>query len=128
MLKRKTSSWILLLGLLLAGPVLAQDRKEELWAAASAGDVAKLKAMLDAGVDPNLANHYGGTALIFAARRGHLEAVKLLLERGANPNARDTFYGGDVMTPLNVALRMQHLDVAGLLIDKGAEGENQEPR
>jgi hypothetical protein len=126
MLKRRTSGWILVLSLLLAGPVAAQqaqDRGDELRAAASAGDLAKLKELLDAGVDPNLANAYGGTALAFAADRGRTEAVKLLLERGANPNTKDKFYGG--FTPLGAALQKEHMDIARLLIEKGAEGEDQ---
>ena len=78
-----------LLLLFLAGAASAQDsqdRGEELRQAASAGDVAKVKALLDQGVDVNAANSYGGTALTFAARRGNAEMVKLLLERGADPN------------------------------------------
>lgn len=132
MLKRRTSGWILVLPLLLAGSVAAQapqatppaqDRGDELRAAASAGDVAKLKELLDAGVNPDLANAYGGTALAFAADRGRTEAVKLLLERGANPNTKDKFYGG--FTPLGAALQKEHMDIAKLLIEKGSEGEDQ---
>jgi hypothetical protein len=118
-------SCLVLLLLLLAGAASAQDsqdRGEELRQAASAGDVAKVKALLDQGVDVNAANQYGGTALTFAARRGNAEMVKLLLERGADPNRKDNFYG---FPPLLAALRTGETEVAKLLLAKTAEVDFQ---
>ena len=109
----------------LAGAVSAQDsqdRGEELRQAASAGDVAKVKALLDQGADVNAANQYGGTALAFAARRGNAEMVKLLLERGADPNRKDNYYG---FPPLLSALRTGDAEVAKLLLAKTAEVDFQ---
>lgn len=40
-----------------------------------------LKLTIDAGANPKLTNRYGGTALIPAAERGHVEIVKELLAR-----------------------------------------------
>jgi hypothetical protein len=111
--------------LFLARAVSAQDspdRGEELRQAASAGDVAKVKVLLDQGVDVNAANPYGGTALTFAARRGNTEMVRLLLGRGADPNRKDNFYG---FPPLLAALRTGEAEVAKLLLAKTAEVDFQ---
>ena len=51
---------------------------EELWAAARAGDPARVTAALDKGADVNAKTRYGATALTFAADKGHIEVVKLL--------------------------------------------------
>jgi len=113
----------LALSLLLAAAhpgAAAEDPGDALRRAASAGDLAKVKALLAAGVDVNAANTYGGTALAFAADKGRLEVVNLLLERGAAVNVKDSFYGA---TPLVWAVSHGHAEIARALLAKGAEGE-----
>lgn len=100
----------------------AEDPGDELRRAASAGDLTKVKKLLDAGVDVNAANRYGGTALAFAADKGHAAVVDLLLERGANVNAEDTFYGS---TPLAWAVRHGHAAIVRSLLAKGAKSGPQ---
>ncbi len=53
--------------------------------AASAGDVATLRRLLER--DPRLARaeYWYAPAVHFAAREGHVEAVRLLLDSGADP-------------------------------------------
>jgi outer membrane protein assembly factor BamB len=92
---------------------------EELWAAARAGDLARVKAALDKGADVNAKARYNATALSFAADKGHLEVVSLLIEKGADINSQDTFYK---MRPLNMALANKHFAVATLLLEKGSAG------
>ena len=92
---------------------------EELWAAARAGDVARVKKALDAGVDVNAGNRYKATALTFAADRGHVEVIKLLLDRGADPNIQDTFYR---MRPVTMAVMNNHYDAAAVLLERGSQG------
>ena len=60
--------------------------------AATNGNAAMIRALLDAGVDPNTATPGGETALMTAARTGKVDAVTLLLDRGANVNAKDTVH------------------------------------
>jgi len=55
---------------------------------AAEGDLAKVSADLDASIDTNSAGPSGQTALMLAARNGHIETMLLSLERGANPALR----------------------------------------
>ena len=48
------------------------------------GDTSALKLWLEAGNNPNEYDHEGWTPLLWAAARGHSEAVKLLIEQGAD--------------------------------------------
>jgi ankyrin repeat protein len=64
-----------------------------LWAALD-GDRDAVRALLDAGADPNATNDTGVSALMWAIP--DLPIVSLLLERGANPNAKSL----DGRTPL----------------------------
>ena len=95
---------------------------EELWAAARAGDVARVKKVLDAGADVNAGNRYKATALTFAADRGHVEVIRLLLDRGADPNIQDTFYR---MRPVDMAMMNDHFDAAVVLLARGSQGAGQ---
>lgn len=122
---RLAAGLCLVLSLLLLAPRpggAAEDPGDALRRAASAGDLAKVKELLAAGVDVNAANAYGGTALSFACDKGHATVVDLLLERGADINAKDTFYGN---TPLGWAVHHGHADIARKLLEKGAQGEEQ---
>lgn len=103
-----------------ASPAAEDPRGDELRRAASAGDSAKVRELLAAGVDVNAANRYGATALAYACDKGHTEVVKLLLDKGANPNTRDSFYK---QTPLAWAVGNGHTEIVRTLLDKGAEGE-----
>jgi ankyrin repeat protein len=59
----------------------------------------------------------GMTALLYAAREGHLEAVKSLLAGGANHELAQA----DDVRPLVMALTNNQLDVARALIEAGAD-------
>lgn len=122
---RAVKTCLALLPLLLAGAALAQDSQDqgdELRRAATAGDAARVKELLDKGADPNSANRYGGTALSFACDKGHTEVVKLLLDRGADPNSKDTFYN---FTAIGWAVQKGHGEIVKLLLDKGVEPDLQ---
>ena len=122
--EEENAMWSRLIALLavaffLAPTVPAQNMNEDFLAAARKGDVAKLKELLDKGVDVNTKTQYGATALAYACDKGHFEVVKLLLERGANVNVKDTFYGE---MPLGWALQKENVEILRLLLEKGAEG------
>jgi len=48
-----------------------------------------VRALLDAGANPNLSDNGGDTALIVAARMNQATTVQLLLSRGARPQIRN---------------------------------------
>jgi hypothetical protein len=103
----------------VALPVRADDRAEELFAAARRGDAKAVEILLDAGVDVKSTTPYGATALHFAADKGHVEVVKVLLKHKADPNAADTFYKA---TPLMWASMHDHSAVLAELLAAGAKG------
>jgi outer membrane protein assembly factor BamB len=108
-----------LIAVVSLGPQASLPDAEELFAAARAGDAARVQAALDKGVDVNAKARYGMTALSFAADRGLESLVKLLIDRGANVNVQDTFYQ---MRPIDLALSNGHVAVARLLLERGSRG------
>jgi uncharacterized protein len=88
----------------------AADR-DQLFAAASKGDVATVKELLDKGVDVNTRGADGRTALMEAAFRGLPEVVKLLLDRGANIGLKKN----DGETALSFAAGGKHTDIVDMI-------------
>ena len=66
---------------------------------------------------------YGAlTALAFAARRGHIEAVGALLDAGANVDDAAVVMDGEPPTPvLTLAVANAHYELAAHLLDRGAD-------
>ncbi len=96
----------------------APDRGAELRDAALAGEVSKVRALLDAGVPVDAADaRHGNTALILAAGKGRTEVVHLLVERGADVNATERFFG---VTAVENALREKHSALAVYLLQHGS--------
>ena len=50
------------------------------------GSLRRVQGCLDTGIDLNIRNQYGQSALYTAAWRGHEPVVRILLENGADPN------------------------------------------
>jgi ankyrin repeat protein len=80
------------------------------------GDVSRLRALLDSGVDIDARDRYKQTALMLAAHRGHEPAVALLIERGAALD-NTAKYG---LSALMLAVVAGHQDIARRLADAGA--------
>lgn len=74
--------------------IASTDTEPPLVPAVLAGDLARVKALLSAGTDPNTANKknqnkdnfLGEPPLVHAVRRGHSAITEVLLKAGANPN------------------------------------------
>ena len=79
---------------------------------ARAGDVA---ARAPRRVGPEFVG--GMTALLYAAREGHMDAARALVEGGADVNV----VSADKFSPLIIAITNGHLDLAKYLLDHGAD-------
>jgi ankyrin repeat protein len=84
--------------------------------AAASSDVESMRLLLAHGADPNAAD-VALTPLTAAIWYGNLEGVRVLLANGARANGKDAFG----FTPLLVAALWDHKEIAGLLLDKGAD-------
>lgn len=83
--------------------------------------IAKLAAA--AGADPTITNRYGGTALIPAAERGHVEMVRYLLtETAVDVNHINRLGWTALMEAIILADGgSQHQQIVALLIEHGAD-------
>lgn len=100
--------------------------------AAREGDMASVKALLEAGADVNQTSHYGWTPLLTAVQNRYYKLAAYLLDHGADPNISNK--GG--WNPLYIATDnrnieagdyptrkpdMDHLEFIKLLLAKGAD-------
>src|SRR3990167_6100969 len=84
------------------------------------GDLFRVRQLLSASANPNIANRNGHTPLYWASHQGHLEVVKELLSapgNGVDPNIANK----DCKTPLYWASRRGHLEVVRELLFAGAD-------
>ena len=86
-------------------------------------NVVYARKVLDMNFDPNLHHDNGYTPLAYAAMKGGLPMVELLLRRGAD--ALQVTKEGD--TPVELALRMGHNEVADVLKRARQEAETPAP-
>ena len=75
------------------------DPSSVLCAAASAGDLEKMKQLLDNGIDSNCGDYDTRTAFHLAAAEGKLKVVDYLLSVGANVNIKDRWGGTPLVRP-----------------------------
>ncbi|MFX0201893.1 MAG: ankyrin repeat domain-containing protein, partial [Candidatus Hodarchaeota archaeon] len=52
------------------------------------GNFNQVQGLLQAGVNPNIIDENGASALMWAAYRSNLEMVRLLVDYGADPNRK----------------------------------------
>jgi ankyrin repeat protein len=93
---------------------------------AFAGKVDQLKLLIATGIDVNGLNPGGDTALIAAARFGHVQVMQALLAAGADPNFPDEDYDGAIgYSPIMNAITDRHSDQCveciNLLLAAGAD-------
>lgn len=96
-------------------PVAAPDR-EDLFNAASAGNIQQIRKLLSDGLDVNVSNGERETALHMASARGHFEAVMFLVKSGAYVNARTV----KNWIPLHHAVRFRHPNIVNFLVQRGS--------
>ena len=92
--------------------------------AAAKGDNARVKELLDKGVNVNMLGPDHNTPIMEAAFAGKLDTVKLLLDHGADLSARKS----DGATPTTLAANKEIIDLfkkVNALVDAASKGANQ---
>jgi ankyrin repeat protein len=87
--------------------------------AATEGELDVVRGCVERGdgVDAEVDEKEGGTALYWACREGHQEIAKMLVEEGADKDKANN--DGDF--PLSTACQNGHLKVAKMLVEEGAD-------
>ncbi len=91
--------------------------------AAGNGDFAKLRALIEGGMDVDLRNDGGYTPLGYAVSDGHVRMVTYLLEKGADVHARTA----EGLTPICMAAMKDRAKVFRLLLEAGANPRVRTP-
>ena len=104
--------------------------KSPLHAAAICGDLELVQVLLDYGLDINLKDDFDFTPLSRASQKGFKNAgvARLLLDHGADPNVRTWRQVADITysTPLHLAVEDGEVEIARLLLERGASVEAQD--
>ena len=128
--------------LLVAGADVhaTEDRRGQtamMWGAAE-GHVDVVEALLESGADYTTPLASGFTPFLFAVREGHIGVALTLLRAGVNVNAtveesvpRVAVAGGGRLrsgvSALHVAVMNAHYEMAGMLLDEGADPNASTP-
>ena len=104
-----------------AGVNLAlDDGTSPLCAAAFRGNIEVVKRLLEApDIRVDHTTHEQVTALAYATTHGHVDVVKFLLDKKADPNIADD----EGVAPLHIACIYGFTDIAGMLLNAGADTE-----
>ena len=94
---------------------------ERLIAAAEAGAIGDVKALLSKGADINSTTRRGESPLMVASRQGHGEVVTVLLKKGAHRDSRDS----NGSAPLTEAVLRGHVQIVRVLLEHGAAVDTQ---
>lgn len=106
-----------ILTVLAVWPVIAIEQGQLLISAAMSGRVDQVEDLLAQGVDVNVKNPAGRSALHLAAFNGNILTIRALLAAGADVNQTDQ----RGVTCLMDASAFGHIDVVELLIQAGAD-------
>ncbi|KAH3837467.1 NAD-capped RNA hydrolase NUDT12-like isoform X2 [Dreissena polymorpha] len=85
-----------------------QEFKERFFRGAASGEIDDVRLYIKGNVDLNERNERGWTALMFAARNGHLHVVRELVQHGCDTSVINS----TGQTALDIALFWNHGDVA----------------
>ena len=94
------------------------DIHRELYRVSEAGNSARVRELLEAGADPDkYKDSSGGTALHWAAEKGHNEVVKTLIQAKCDLKVKNN----SGLTALHRAAFKGHKDVVISLLESGAD-------
>ncbi|MEM9073072.1 MAG: ankyrin repeat domain-containing protein [Myxococcota bacterium] len=92
-------------------------------AAARAGDIARIDALLERGVEIDTRDRFGSTAIFGAAAAKKWDCLMHLLRAGADPSISNVYANA----PLTFAASVGRLDVVQALLDAGAPANEGVP-
>ena len=114
--------WVIIfLSLFMLQAVGCAGDGENLLKAAFAGDLAKVRTLLEKGTDIEYQDGSGVTALMAASSNGHKGIVQALLAKGAETDLQNK----NGVTALYIASQNGHEGIVQALLDKGAETDLQ---
>ena len=117
----ETEDW-LVRRLTAAGSPPPDELPDRVMTAVRHRDPDVLRALFDAGADPNFTTPRGDTPLTSAGRRGDVTTLAALLAGGADPNRP-----GRNESPLMAAAVGRNVDAVRALLDAGADPNAPEP-
>lgn len=94
-------------------PVVNQDLMKNV----KDNNIEGVRVALKKGADPNTANKYGNTVLMWASYEGFEDIVRELLKAGADVNKKDVYH----KTALMFAREKKHYKIADILKKAGAK-------
>ncbi|MEW6127246.1 MAG: ankyrin repeat domain-containing protein [Acidobacteriota bacterium] len=94
------------------------NEHDEFLEAAGLGQYERVIALLNQGLEADVKDESGATALMHAVKGEHLETVRLLIERGANRNAKGKYLG---FNPIVFAVKASNADILELLLNDNRE-------
>jgi ankyrin repeat protein len=102
-----------------ADPDTRMESITSLMLAAQSASAETVTALLDGGADPSLQNpqHWGQSAIHYAAENGNIAALEVLVDRGSPVDLRDLTQ----TTPLMYAAQTGDAEAVRWLLDHGAD-------
>lgn len=97
----------------------ALDRRKILLRAASRGQFATVRSLVQSGIDVDARSKYGNTPLMRAAYKCYVKVAEFLLDNGADINAQN-MHGN---TPLLATVSAGHSEMVEFLLRRGADPE-----
>ncbi|MDH4271667.1 MAG: ankyrin repeat domain-containing protein [Candidatus Aminicenantes bacterium] len=120
----KRTKWTCLACFILIFGLFSFSQAADIHQAAEAGDLAKVKALVEK--DPacvKAKDGNGRTPLHLAAQGRHLEVLRYLVDKGADLDALDN----NGIAPLHILARSGQTEAARFLIEKGADIDIKDP-
>jgi ankyrin repeat protein len=115
----KTLYFVLSLGLMAQN---SYSMVNDIWNAATKGDLSSVQMLVESGTDINVRNHENATALHLVTSCGHTELAKWLVDNGAYSDAQNK----NGLTALHLAAQNGSTDMVELLVKNGADIDSQD--
>jgi len=105
------------------GVKIAPPKKPPMLAAASSGNLKRIRKLIDDGADLNPVDKHGYVPVQLALYGDHVEAARMLVEAGADLGQRDP----ESFSPLTSAIIRGHTEIVRLMLERGADVNGRMP-